>query len=111
MDIVAKLRDGAAQAGHYGAWSGGVLMEQAADEIEALRREQTQNTKISEAMREALEMTRGNIASLAAAGRCTTYEDWARGIDQALVYADFAGTPPKAQPNVRAKPGAVGDSA
>lgn len=37
MDIVAKLRDGAAQAGHYGPWSGGVLMEQAADEIEALR--------------------------------------------------------------------------
>lgn len=32
-----KCRDMAAQAGHYGAWGGGVLLEQAADEIERLR--------------------------------------------------------------------------
>lgn len=29
--LVDRLRETAAQAGHYGAWSGGVLMEQAAD--------------------------------------------------------------------------------
>lgn len=34
--FVEKLRDAAAQAGHYGAWSGGVLLDQAADEIERL---------------------------------------------------------------------------
>lgn len=35
--LVEKLRDAANQAGHYGAWSGGVLMEQAVGEIELLR--------------------------------------------------------------------------
>ena len=35
--LVPKLREAAAQAGHYGAWGGGVLLDQAADEIEQLR--------------------------------------------------------------------------
>lgn len=35
--LIGRLRDAASQAGHYGAWSGGVLLEQAADEIERLR--------------------------------------------------------------------------
>lgn len=37
--LVARLRDAAPQAGHYGAWSGGVLLEQAADEIQQLARD------------------------------------------------------------------------
>lgn len=32
-----KLREAVLQAGYYGAWSGGVLLEQAAEEIERLR--------------------------------------------------------------------------
>ena len=35
--LTQKLRDAASQAGHYGAWCGGVLLEQAADEIDRLR--------------------------------------------------------------------------
>ena len=31
--LVGRLRDAAAQAGHYGAWAGGELMRQAATEI------------------------------------------------------------------------------
>lgn len=35
--LVEKMRDYAAQAGHYGAWGGGALLENGADEIERLR--------------------------------------------------------------------------
>lgn len=38
-DLVERLREAAPQAGHYGAWSGGVLLEQAADELTRLRAE------------------------------------------------------------------------
>ena len=48
--LVEKLRDAASQAGHYGAWSGGVLLEQAADEIERL---DTERLQIAARIREA----------------------------------------------------------
>lgn len=44
--LVEKLRATAREAGHYGAWGGGVLLEQAADEIERLGADAARQNKL-----------------------------------------------------------------
>lgn len=39
------------------------------------------------AMLEALRITSANISSMAAAGKCNTYEEWQRLVDAAIVKA------------------------
>jgi len=87
--LVEKLRDAAPQAGHYGAWSGGVLLEQAADEID----------RLAVALKKALEPERDDfLQGICVALQCVTASDdgvlWREivetaGAESLLRYATF----------------------